>query len=885
MSDTVSLAELMTLETGVNITGDPVGVWEKVAVLSDKYDFYELQKRYPIEKMADELSTSIELARQRGQELTSASLQEEVENLSKKYNIPFEFTDKELPLGKTVHIVQDEAVGCYSNDATIRGKQRSQAIKDKILQYKRMGVKCGVSLDNAQIEWKEPILSGNGETVLQKLGADGQVKRAVNESGTVFFYEDKANGEGKYLRQVLDENAETYLRENGTKEREHFLRCGYDEPEEVFYREDETLEKEIISGSGEQHYYDKEGKNIVRAETEKGKLIFTVDENKTKTTYYPDGETVRSVNYADGSRKVYGKNVFAQAVDGVSEEASKELTVIDREGNKTVYKGWTENEVISTEDVKGNKKNYKDSVLTREYDAESGISKEFYEDGKTVKSASRKGKTVYYSRENKALYATDIHGTINGTAGTVAGLGDDGKTVAWRATQSHGEFNFATDTNANQVFYEGGEVTKTVDAKGNETRYNSASEKICFHSELGHIKHSKDGTFSIFVEEGDLFGDITYDKNGKLLSYADKMDFNTVYFKEDGKTVDRIVGPLYEDGKLVNAEVNIDINSERGKAVLGGLDEAIEKRAPQIQEYVQSEKVVQEFKDRMQTEFKRYQEDIVEDGISKAPVKGTEQVVAKEAEKQAEQAVTSATEKATTKSAMKATAAKAGEKVAKTAKTAGKAAKETLLAANKAYDDTFDAIMKWGDKHAPQWMNKVEEKTVQKAAEKFMKTKSGQAIAKQIEKKVGKEVAASIAKKIPILCLGVGAVCVYDRVKEGEYLKAVGEGASALVANVPGLGTLASFGLDGAMLSDDLKVFEHGVMPKDPNSHVAAESTFVAQQIVAEKKFVRKVDKAAEAKKKAEEEKKKAESKKKAQEFEKNLYQYGGNPSKDSWGR
>lgn len=232
-----------------------------------------------------------------------------------------------------------------------------------------------------------------------------------------------------------------------------------------------------------------------------------------------------------------------------------------------------------------------------------------------------------------------------------------------------------------------------------------------------------------------------------------------------------------------------------------------------------------------------------------------------------------APEKARTKSAMKATAAEAKAKVAntaKTAKTAGKAAKETLMAANRAYDDTFDAIMKWGDKHAPQWMNKVEEKTVQKAAEKFMKTKSGQAIAKQIEKKVGKEVAASIAKKIPILCLGVGAMCVCDRLKEGEYLKAVGEGASALVANVPGLGTLASFGLDGAMLSDDLKLFEHGVMPKDPNSHVAAESTFVAKQFVAQQNFIRRVDKA--------EAEKKAEAKKKATQFEKNLYKYGGKP-------
>jgi len=243
--------------------------------------------------------------------------------------------------------------------------------------------------------------------------------------------------------------------------------------------------------------------------------------------------------------------------------------------------------------------------------------------------------------------------------------------------------------------------------------------------------------------------------------------------------------------------------------------------------------------------------------------------------KSAENAVTLATEKVATKSAMKATAAKAGEKVAKTAKTAGKAAKETLLAANKAYDDTFDAIMKWGDKHAPQWMNKVEEKTVQKAAEKFMKTKSGQAIAKQIEKKIGKEAAISIAKKIPLICLGVGAMCVYDRLKEGEILKAVGEGTSALAANVPGLGTLVSFGLDGAMLSDDLKIFEHGVMPRDPNSHVAAESTFVEKPEIRQDKLVRKVDKAAEAKKKAAEEKKKEESKKKAQKFEANLYKYG----------
>ena len=242
--------------------------------------------------------------------------------------------------------------------------------------------------------------------------------------------------------------------------------------------------------------------------------------------------------------------------------------------------------------------------------------------------------------------------------------------------------------------------------------------------------------------------------------------------------------------------------------------------------------------------------------------------VAKTATKSAEDATMQASEKVATKAALKSQAVKIGAKAKVAAKTAGKATKEALVAVNKAYDKTFDAVMDWGNKHAPQWMNKVEEATVQKAAEKFMKTKSGQAIAKQIEKKIGKEAAVSIAKKIPILCLGVGAACVYDRLKDGEYMKAVGEGASALVANVPGFGTLASFGLDGAMLSDDLKIFEHGVMQADPNSHMASESTFVEKPTIQEK-FERKVDK-------AEENRKKQESQKKADEFKKNLYKYGG---------
>ena len=397
-----------------------------------------------------------------------------------------------------------------------------------------------------------------------------------------------------------------------------------------------------------------------------------------------------------------------------------------------------------------------------------------------------------------------------------------------------------------------------------------------------------------------MFGDVVYDKNGKLLSYTDKMGYNTVYFKEDGKTVDRIVGPQYEDGKLVNAEVNIDINSEQGKAIVKGFDEAVEKRVPQIQEYVQSEKVVQEFKDRMQTEFKRYQADIVEGGISKAPAKGTEQVVAKEAEKQAEHAVMETAEKAATRTAMKVTAAKAGAKVAKTAKTAGKTAKETLVAANKAYDAMFDRnVAKLMEMDAPQWMKRIDNamakplnmtaEQLQKAADAFMKTESGKKIAQKVAasyaKVGGKAMAASVAKKIPLACVGIACAMAKERYEKGEYVKAGLEVVSGVAACVPVFGTAVSLGIDGAVLLSDLQIFEHGAMRGDPNSHVAAESTFVEKPIIAnQEKLVKKVDKKAEAKKKAEEEKKKAESKKKAQEFEKNLYQYGGRRD-NTWGR
>lgn len=376
--------------------------------------------------------------------------------------------------------------------------------------------------------------------------------------------------------------------------------------------------------------------------------------------------------------------------------------------------------------------------------------------------------------------------------------------------------------------------------------------------DVKEITSEENGALTVAVKNEHCNGRLTCDIYGKVLSYEELGDGSksgafTVFYKKDGKTVDYICEASGE---------TIDINSKRGRDILINIEDMVEKKAYGIQKYVENEENMQQLRKCVQ------QRREIAETVEKNAVK-LEEKLAEKGVDATEQNVAQATEKTATKSAMKATAAKAGAKVKTAAKSAGQTTKKTLLALNKAHDDAFDAIVKWGDKHAPQWMNKVEEATVQKAAEKFMKTKSGQAIAKQIEKKIGKEAAVSIAKKIPLICLGVGAMCVYDRLKEGEILKAVGEGTSALVANVPGLGTLASFGLDGAMLSDDLKIFEHGVMPRDPNSHVAAESTFVEKPVINQEKLVRKVDKAAEGKRKAEE-------KKKAQKFEANLYKYGG---------
>ncbi len=257
--------------------------------------------------------------------------------------------------------------------------------------------------------------------------------------------------------------------------------------------------------------------------------------------------------------------------------------------------------------------------------------------------------------------------------------------------------------------------------------------------------------------------------------------------------------------------------------------------------------------------------------------KSVEQSVAESGEQTAEKTV----ERAATKSTMKTENRLAVRKVG-----------NALFAANKAYDEVFDRnVAKLMEMDAPQWMKNVDKamgkvvdnkatrytaQQLQKAAEVFVKTPTGEKIAAQVAasyaKIGGRAAVASAAKKIPLVCVGIACAMAKERFEKGDYVKGSLEVVSGIAACVPIFGTAVSLGIDAGVLASDLSeagLFAHETMQADPNSHMAAESTFVDKPIIVnQEKLVKKVDKLAEAKKKA-------ESKKKAQKFEKNLYKYG----------
>ena len=102
-------------------------------------------------------------------------------------------------------------------------------------------------------------------------------------------------------------------------------------------------------------------------------------------------------------------------------------------------------------------------------------------------------------------------------------------------------------------------------------------------------------------------------------------------------------------------------------------------------------------------------------------------------------------------------------------------------------------------------------KTAEAGGRGLLKTQSktaaktvGKTAAKTVGKTAGKAVGKSLLKKIPGLSLGAGCFFAWQRIKDKDYLGAVGEVASGICGCIPGLGTAASVGIDAALGARDI---------------------------------------------------------------------------------
>ncbi len=96
-------------------------------------------------------------------------------------------------------------------------------------------------------------------------------------------------------------------------------------------------------------------------------------------------------------------------------------------------------------------------------------------------------------------------------------------------------------------------------------------------------------------------------------------------------------------------------------------------------------------------------------------------------------------------------------------------------------------------------------KTAEKTATKVAEKEASKVAIKAGAKVAGKAAGKAVLKKIPLVSLGVGAYFAYERFKNGEYLKGVGELCSGAASCVPGVGTAISTGIDVVMAVDDTK--------------------------------------------------------------------------------
>jgi hypothetical protein len=96
-------------------------------------------------------------------------------------------------------------------------------------------------------------------------------------------------------------------------------------------------------------------------------------------------------------------------------------------------------------------------------------------------------------------------------------------------------------------------------------------------------------------------------------------------------------------------------------------------------------------------------------------------------------------------------------------------------------------------------------KEVAKGAEKVV-AKEGTKIAEKTAIKAGeKTLAKGLIKKLPVIGLLAGVGFGISRMMDGDKVGAMGEVASGAASMIPGIGTAASLGIDGALLARDIK--------------------------------------------------------------------------------
>ena len=111
---------------------------------------------------------------------------------------------------------------------------------------------------------------------------------------------------------------------------------------------------------------------------------------------------------------------------------------------------------------------------------------------------------------------------------------------------------------------------------------------------------------------------------------------------------------------------------------------------------------------------------------------------------------------------------------------------------------------------AAKGMAKGTEKVVTKVVERNLTKKAvekvaSKAIVKAGAKAAGKAAGKAVLKKVPFVSLMAGAYFAYERAKNGEWGKAVGELCSGAAGCVPGLGTAISTGIDCGLAVADTK--------------------------------------------------------------------------------